>query len=151
VQAAHLKTAEQQLQPRGRSPDDISFISTASRTDKRAGDCTKGTIVTAYRGENRRRFVRYKGAAKATVRRGKEELRGTLENISHNGAGLLLPAELPVGEAISAMLMTPRLERIQITGEVIHVHPQNGQFVVGVKLDEWLKPERLEELRSMRG
>lgn len=108
--------------------------------------------MTGYRGENRRRFVRYKGAAKATLRREGKELRGTLENISHNGAGLLLPGELPIGENISVMLVTPRLERIEIRGEVIHVLAQDdGQFIVGVKLEEWLKPERLEELRSMRG
>jgi c-di-GMP-binding flagellar brake protein YcgR len=108
--------------------------------------------VTGYRGENRRRFVRYKGAAKATLHGDNGELRGTLANISHSGAGLMLPSELPVGENISVMLVTPRLERIEIRGEVIHVQTQDdGQFMVGVKLDEWLKPERLEELRSMRG
>lgn len=107
--------------------------------------------VIGYRGENRRRFVRYRGAAKATLRGANGELRGTLENISHNGAGLLLPTELPIGENIAAMLVTPRMERLEIRGEVIHVQPQDdGQFLVGVKLDEWLKPERLEELRSMR-
>lgn len=103
---------------------------------------------------DRRKFNRAKGRGSAVVIRDtdmmRNGIRGELEDISHAGLSLYLPACLKIGEHVSIELENPiQRTAVQTRACVKWIQEADGDaYRIGCSLMHWLIPQQVSALKS---